>query len=134
MKKVLVNFKYESQLNIKTATNYTNGELVNEIVTLLRAGEILMTHWEHCHKLEFDSPVPSDESIIENHTIMEVRLEIHNPDHPEEAIDWSDRSDEFFHYVLDALELGEPEVTYYYTYGEVPMQKSIIGIEIHPAY
>jgi hypothetical protein len=108
--------------------------LVNEIVTLLRAGEISMTDWQHSHDLEFDSTFHSAEPVIENHTIMEVRLEIHNPDHPQEAIDFHDGGDDLFHCVLDALELGEPEVMYYYTNGELPMQKSIIGIEIHPGY
>lgn len=134
MKKMLATFKYESQLNITTATNYTNGELINEIVTLLRSGDIVMTNCKHCNYLEFDSPVQSYGPVIENHTIMDVRLEIHNPEHPEEAIDLSDNRDDLFHYVLDALEMGEPEVTYYYTSGVVPLQKSLIGIEIHPAY
>ena len=134
MKKMLVTFKYESQLNISTALNYTNGELINEIVTLLRNGGVAMTNWKDAHDLEFDSPVHHDEPVIENQTIMEVRLEIRNPDHPEENVDFQDGGDALFNYVLDALELGEPEVTYYYTNGEAPIQKSVIGIEIHPAY
>ena len=49
MKKMLVTFKYESQLNIFTALNYTNGELINEIVTLLRNGGVAMTNWKDAH-------------------------------------------------------------------------------------
>ncbi|MHA3788307.1 hypothetical protein ACX0HA_08875 [Flavobacterium hauense] len=134
MKKVLVTFKYESQLNTSTATNYTNGELMKEIVELLRAGGVEMCGWEEIHGEEIDNPCDTNEPVIENHTLMEVRLEIHNPEHPEEAIDWHDGGDDLFHYVMDALELGEPEIMYFYTIGDEPMQKSTIGIEIHPAY
>ena len=110
--KLLVTFKYESQLNITTATNYTNGELINEIVTLLRAGGVAMTNWEHIHNFEFDNPTHLDEPVVENHTILEVRLEIFDAPHEEEEIDWHDGGDSLFHYVLEALELGEPEVTF----------------------
>lgn len=51
-----VTFKYESQLDTFTATNYTNGELDNEIVTPLRAGSMALTGWDKGHHFNFDNP------------------------------------------------------------------------------
>lgn len=134
MNTLLATFKYESQLNTCTATNYTNGELVNEIVTLLRAGSVAMTGWDKGHHLIFDNPGTPDEEVKENHTMMEVRLEIHDSPDGQKSADWHHGGDALFDYVLGALETGEPEVRYFYTNGKAPVQKSVIGIEIHPAY
>lgn len=134
MDKVMVTFKYESQLNTRMAKDYTNGELVKEIVELLRGGGVEMCGYEQIHGEEIDNPCDTDEPVTENHTVMEVRLEINESPDEEEAIDWHDGGDSLFYYVLEALEEGEPEIMYFYTSGEEPMQKSVIGIEIHPAY
>ena len=133
MSKMLVTFKYQSQLNINTATNYTNGELIREIVVLLRDGVVELCSYKPIEGEEFDNPCIDDDLILDNETIMEVRLEIIDAEE-EERIDSHDGGENLYHYVLDALELGEPEVMYFYTNGDIPMQKSVIGIEIHPAY
>jgi len=134
MNNLLVTLKYESQLNTCTATNYTNGELVHEIITLLRQGNVAIGGWARNHHIELNTDESSDDPILLNHTLMEVRFEIYDSPDEQENIEWLEGNDTLLNYVIEALEMGEPEVTCFSTKGEAPMQKSVIGIEIHPAY
>lgn len=129
MGRILVTYKYEGQ------PEDTGDGLVKELIGLLQAGGVAMTGWETIHGHEFDHHDDNHEPVLENHTIIEVRLDVNEEGlDPEEQIDWHDGGDDLFHYVLEALELGEPEIMYFYTSGDAPMQKTTIGIEIHPAF
>jgi len=134
MENYLVTFKYEGQLNTLGTHHHNNPEIIKEIIALLRSGGVAMTNWEITHMEELDNPTDLDETILENHTLFEIRLEVDDREGTDEAIDWHDGGDDLFHYVLDALELGEPEITYFYSCGEAPMQKTLLGVDIHTAF
>lgn len=126
MKRFLVLFKYPDQLVIPDEKDNRNEVIISQVISKLREGVVALDNYDEIHDLEIDNENDDPNPVIENSTIFEIRLLMDN-----EIVDFHDGGEDVYYYVLEDLELNKPEITYIYTAGDLPLIKTVIGIDIN---
>lgn len=126
MRRFLVLFKYLGQLEIPEEKDNRNEVVISQVISKLREGVVALDIYDEIHDLEIDNENDDQTSIIENSTIFEIRLLM-----DDEIIDFHDGGEDVYYYVLEDLELNKPEISYIYTAGDLPLMKTVIGIDIN---
>ena len=126
----LVIFRIREQLEFAKDELESKAGLINQIIDKLKQGDVALLDFNRTHNEEIDNHCDSDEDVAEDHTLVEVRLDILEPLDGEDPVDFNDGGEDVYYYTLEALEMRKADVTYIYTCGEEPLQKTIIGIDI----
>jgi hypothetical protein len=126
MRRFLVLFKYLDHLVIPDEKDNRNEVVINQVISKLREGVVALENYDEIHDLEIDNENDNQTPVIENATIFEIRLLM-----DDEIVDFHDGGEDVYYYVLEDLELNKPEITYIYTAGDLPLMKTVIGIDIN---
>lgn len=122
---LLVTLKYHEPLEVVPERQDPEHKLLlQRVIELMNAGVIQLGGYERIHAGEIDNHCDTD-TATDNETVIEVRLIVN-----EFSTDLNDGGEELYEYVLDDLELCIPNITYAYTCGEAPLQKTVIGIDV----
>lgn len=124
----LVELKYNGQLEA-VEQKASDGHIIHELVMMMQADAdaqdaIQLVSYELTHDEEIDNHCDEGDSN-ENKTEFHIRLQVN-----EFVLDLHD-PEAVYYYVLGQLVNCQPEITFRYPCGEPPLQKTVIGIDLH---